>query len=150
MRVNFGPLLFGSVSSKTYLCLANNSIKVNSFWSAFLWGRFSILFSVPSPPVWVICNGCNLLLFHLFSVHLPDIRSFLLHPSISIPSSFQCSVFTCTFNMPIFSDFIFFSVLSVHISRLTSPSVVLGGDPLTIDCDFDYQVKHWHTWHMIM
>ena len=35
---------------------------------------------------------------------------------------------------------IFFSVLSVHISRLTSPSVVLGGDPLTIDCDFDYQV----------
>ena len=32
------------------------------------------------------------------------------------------------------------TVLSVHISRLTSPSVVLGGDPLTIDCDFDYQV----------
>merc|ERR1719150_1660206 len=31
------------------------------------------------------------------------------------------------------------TVLSVHISRLTSPSVVLGGDPLTIDCDFDYQ-----------
>ena len=31
-------------------------------------------------------------------------------------------------------------MLSVHISRLTSPSVVLGGDPLTIDCDFDYQV----------
>jgi len=31
------------------------------------------------------------------------------------------------------------SVLCVHISHLSSPSVILGGEELTIDCDFDYQ-----------
>ena len=31
------------------------------------------------------------------------------------------------------------SVDCVHISHLSSPSVVLGGEELTIDCDFDYQ-----------
>ena len=73
---------------------------------------------MPNPPVWVICNGCNLSL----SCHLLQctvvwyIRSFLLHPPILISSSFQCSVFIYTFYAPILSDFIFFSSQCSHIT----------------------------------
>ena len=73
---------------------------------------------MPNPPVWVICNGCNLSL----SCHLLQctvvwyIRSFLLHPPILISSSFQCSVFIYTFYAPILSDFIFFSSQCPHIT----------------------------------
>ena len=106
LRVIFGPLLFVSVSSKTYLCLANKSIKVNSFWSAFLWGRFFILFSVLLYEWYALNATYHYFIFFILCAH---------SPSCQISYFFQCSVFTCTFYATIFSDFFFFSAQCSHI-----------------------------------
>ena len=141
MKVIFGPLLSLSVSSKTYICLANKSIKILTvFYQLFCEDDFSLSSqcSCMSDMHWM-----QFIIISSFSFYAP-IPHLVRFP---IFFSAQCSLVHFMQQSFLISSF---SVLSVHISRLTSPSVVLGGDPLTIDCDFDYQVKHWHSWHMIM